>query len=392
MGLRAPAPILATYMARRPPAFTRNLAQARHINIAHGLYPRRELPERRIERLVAALRETVTVDGGRTYAGGLTKFEPREMERVLVPGPELLLAGRLTVAVAFEPPPRWGREEIEGDIARRSTASVAARFEEPRDLYARWLEECHVAAEELIELTVDLTQLGERAVEVVREPRLLHALRFLPGPFISEADLAVIAETRLSARALSSPDAARRIVDSVLAGLDRRRFAWLSGGWVPSPEERDAAALATASLMATEKVRTWRRNAVKSLQEDSVAEALRGAGFREVPTRKAIRTLEDAPGRGEFCRETTFGGRKADVLVGLPDRRRMPIECKVSNSDINSIKRVLNDAAAKATTWLDEFGAHPGRAHRRPRRRLQAGDPRERSGPGAHAVLGAPAG
>jgi adenine-specific DNA-methyltransferase len=35
----------------------------------------------------------VTVDGGRTYAGGLTKFEPREMERVLVPGPELLLTG-----------------------------------------------------------------------------------------------------------------------------------------------------------------------------------------------------------------------------------------------------------------------------------------------------------
>jgi methylase of polypeptide subunit release factors len=92
VGLRAPAPILATYMARRPPAFTRNLAQARHINIAHGLYPRIDLPERAVERLVAALRGTVTVDGGRTYAGGLTKFEPREMERLLVPGPELLLA------------------------------------------------------------------------------------------------------------------------------------------------------------------------------------------------------------------------------------------------------------------------------------------------------------
>src|SRR5207302_1673576 len=45
VGLRAPAPILATYMARRPPAFVRNLAEARHINIAHGLYPRVELPQ-----------------------------------------------------------------------------------------------------------------------------------------------------------------------------------------------------------------------------------------------------------------------------------------------------------------------------------------------------------
>ncbi len=87
VGLRPPAPILATYMARRPPAFTRNLAGARHINIAHGLYPRVELPEDAIERLVAALRHGVSVHDGRTYAGGLTKFEPREMERLPVPDP-----------------------------------------------------------------------------------------------------------------------------------------------------------------------------------------------------------------------------------------------------------------------------------------------------------------
>jgi hypothetical protein len=30
------------------------------------------------------------MEEGRTYAGGLTKFEPREMERLLVPHPELL--------------------------------------------------------------------------------------------------------------------------------------------------------------------------------------------------------------------------------------------------------------------------------------------------------------
>jgi hypothetical protein len=87
VGLRAPAPILATYMARRPPAFTRNLAGARHINIAHGLYPRVELPEAAIDRLLDSLRRSVSVHDGRTYAGGLTKFEPREMERLPVPDP-----------------------------------------------------------------------------------------------------------------------------------------------------------------------------------------------------------------------------------------------------------------------------------------------------------------
>ncbi|MDQ4032264.1 MAG: methyltransferase, partial [Actinomycetota bacterium] len=38
VGLRQPAPILATYMARRPPAFVVNHAEVRHVNIAHGLY------------------------------------------------------------------------------------------------------------------------------------------------------------------------------------------------------------------------------------------------------------------------------------------------------------------------------------------------------------------
>jgi adenine-specific DNA-methyltransferase len=88
--LRAPAPILATYMARRPPAFVRNLAGARHVNIAHGLYPREPLPPPALDGLAAFLRRSVTAGQGRTYAGGLTKFEPGEMERLPVPAPGLL--------------------------------------------------------------------------------------------------------------------------------------------------------------------------------------------------------------------------------------------------------------------------------------------------------------
>ena len=51
-----------------------------------------------------------------------------------------------------------------------------------------------------------------------------------------------------------------------------------------------------------------------------------------------------------------FGGRKADIVIRLWDRRVMPTECKVSNSSTNSVKRLNNDAAVKAGKWLDEFG------------------------------------
>ncbi len=93
VGLRVAAPILATYMARRPPAFVLNSAEARHINIAHGLYPREPLNEEILRALVDHLATATDTRDGRTYAGGLTKFEPREMERIPVPTPQVLAHG-----------------------------------------------------------------------------------------------------------------------------------------------------------------------------------------------------------------------------------------------------------------------------------------------------------
>lgn len=90
VSLKAPAPILCTYMARRSPAFVRNLCGARHLNIAHGLYPRDPLPEVTLDALAQWLRNNVGIASGRTYAGGLTKFEPREVERIRIPPPEEL--------------------------------------------------------------------------------------------------------------------------------------------------------------------------------------------------------------------------------------------------------------------------------------------------------------
>jgi hypothetical protein len=85
VGLRAPAPILCTYMARRPPQFTLNSCDARHINIAHGLYPLTPLSIAEMSRLVTWLNKNISTEGGRTYAGGLTKFEPKEIERLRIP-------------------------------------------------------------------------------------------------------------------------------------------------------------------------------------------------------------------------------------------------------------------------------------------------------------------
>ena len=85
--LLPPAPILVTYMARRPPAFVRNRAAARHLHIAHGVYPREPMTASALDALAAALRAAAGDAAGRTYAGGLMKLEPREIERLRIAPP-----------------------------------------------------------------------------------------------------------------------------------------------------------------------------------------------------------------------------------------------------------------------------------------------------------------
>jgi len=75
-------PIIATYMARQAPVFARNPDRLGLINVAHGLYPRQPFNEASLDRIVNVLNATREsfVGRGRTYHGGLEKFEPREME------------------------------------------------------------------------------------------------------------------------------------------------------------------------------------------------------------------------------------------------------------------------------------------------------------------------
>lgn len=94
VNMSKPAPqIVVTYMGRRPPVFAVNTAGARIINVAHGLYPKVQLPEKSVEQLVAWLNVNVRRDAGRVYAGGLTKFEPGEVARLRVPSAALLAEG-----------------------------------------------------------------------------------------------------------------------------------------------------------------------------------------------------------------------------------------------------------------------------------------------------------
>ncbi len=90
VGLRQPAVIVMTYMARRAPKFALNRCSARLLNIAHGLYPRAPMSGAQLRRIVDWLNQTPLGRIGRTYAGGLMKIEPGDALRIRVPHPDFL--------------------------------------------------------------------------------------------------------------------------------------------------------------------------------------------------------------------------------------------------------------------------------------------------------------
>lgn len=259
------------------------------------------------------------------------------------------------------PPPRWSEGEFAAAARRAKAIFRESRIDEPLERYLENSDHMRGVMEELLEGSVDLSLLREQASEHLQDEDALYAIRYLAGPPISADDLKAVAgddeedASLAPTRVRDDPDMAARLIETVFLALDRVRFPWVGEDREPTDGEREIAVVATAAMIATQKLQTARRNEAKTEQEDAVAAVLEQNGFSQVPTR-VIQNVSHFPDAGTFCRESDFGGRKADLVVRLWDGRVMPIECKVSNSSTNSVKRLNNDAAAKAETWLKAFG------------------------------------
>lgn len=254
-------------------------------------------------------------------------------------------------------PPVWTDQQLEQSRSDAIAVFQKVRMEEPLDRYLDEYEEVRQTVEAVLEATVDLSELREHARDVLSEADSLEVVRYLSGPPISADDLKVLAVASLApGRLRGDAVMAARVVNTLLLGLDRARFPWVTEEREATPAEREAAVVATSTMISYRRTLTARANESKQEQEGAVSDFLESeCGFTKVATREVI-THGDAPRKGHFCGEALFGTRKADLIITLWDGRIMPIECKVSNSSTNSKKRLNNDAAVKARIWLGEFG------------------------------------
>lgn len=237
----------------------------------------------------------------------------------------------------------------------------AERIDEPRERYGNYFAKFSGLAGELIDrLPALLADPVDPALiaNLVRGRDRSKTFRYLTAPPISHDDLQTLADTTIGPVVLGrDPQAARRVRDVVRAAIDLHRFPWIAAGREPTAQERSQAIVATAALAATREVETDRRSVSKDEQERAVKNLLGSLGMSEVRARE-IPSLSSAsaPAPGEYCGESRVAGTRADVVARLKNGDIMLIECKVSNSAVNSYKRVVHDTGGKSAHWYNALG------------------------------------
>lgn len=259
---------------------------------------------------------------------------------------------------------RWSDGELLADAAAAVLEFRGRRIGEPLARYLDVFDASLKGNQALI------SKLGEVLGDRDRDAAFIEALwgtesgrtafRYLGAPPISTDDLETLAESKLSAVAARDPAGkGQRLIAVMRAILDPRRFPWVAQQRAPTQSELQSAVIATTSLIASQRVQTLRRGDEKSMVEGAVKGLLIGMGWRPAPakTLRGIQNLlNDAPPHDTFSTQVNLGGDNADVVVRLRDGRLLAIECKGSNSEVNSRKRLNKEAAQNARAWLDRFG------------------------------------
>jgi len=209
-----------------------------------------------------------------------------------------------------------------------------------------------------------------RATHYLRDiPRGLEAsgthltvLRHLMAPPISQDQFALLCpdypkRAELTGRRVSAP-AAAGIAAAFHVGRDRVLTRWLDGSRQPSTAEVRNLMRGVVPLLSVQNTATVRRGLMSVEQEGVVVALLTNRGWTR-QTSGLISNLTDVSAR-HFLHKTRFATKtrpqEVDIACGLPGTVVLAMECKVTNDETNSVKRI-NDVLKKAAAWQDHWGS-----------------------------------
>lgn len=190
----------------------------------------------------------------------------------------------------------------------------------------------------------------------------LTILRHLMAPPISQDQFALLcaeypkrAET--TGRGVPA-NASARIATVFLAGRDRLLTRWLDRNRRPTSAEVRNLLRAVVPLLSVQNIATMRRGRMSIEQESAVVRLLTAKGW----TRQSSGLISQ-PGEVHFQHflhkvkfATDTRPQEVDIACGLQKSVILAMECKVTNDETNSVKRI-NDVLKKAAAWQKHWGS-----------------------------------
>jgi XamI restriction endonuclease len=270
----------------------------------------------------------------------------------------------MTIPNVSNTPRIWNDQELTDQASVALNEFVDRRLAEPGGKYLTHIQQRRRAIVRLFKVLngVDQNNPDAHTVrELLVDNELFDALRYIAGPPISKDDLGVLV-TRdikgISKGALRNDDELPGKVLQLICRLaDPYRFPWVADRRPARKYELRAAIRSTMTLHAAQTLATERRGYGK-LVERRLETRLIELGFtnEKAPNKGQISAPIHYPKFPQFYSECTVHGRKVDLFIALPDGRMIAVEAKDSSSGLNSVKRILNDTAAKARHFTAQTG------------------------------------
>lgn len=190
------------------------------------------------------------------------------------------------------------------------------------------------------------------------------ALRHLMAPPLSQDQFKLICPSWSKGTEKSGKPMKAAAAQVVAAAFAQRRLRsltpWIDAARVPTLPEVRRLRSAISPLIAIQRFTTERRNVAAAAQEQSVIALLMGRGWTMLPSSLIDTRAALAP--REFMHKTRFAtspnesqAQEVDIACGLKGTYVLAIECKVTNDETNSVKRI-NDVLKKATAWKNHWG------------------------------------
>lgn len=243
--------------------------------------------------------------------------------------------------------------------AERARALYLAR-QSPSELLAEWHSAVRKARRSVAAALRASAYLTD--IESALRKNCAHGVvfRHLMAPPVSQDQFKLLCpqwskETENKSRPASAI-AAQAAQNAILSRLDPGLVSWGKG--VPSAKRLRTLLKVAAVLIAQQRVATDRRTRLAIEQEDAVIKLLLEEGWTCLPS-KQIDARGEVPPK-HFMHKTRFATKslpqEVDVACGLKGTYVLAMECKVTNDETNSVKRI-NDVLKKATAWHDHWGS-----------------------------------